>query len=145
MTSDTSPAQAAWLALFRAQTRARNAADAALKAAGLPPLEWYDVLWELERAMPGGLRPFELEKAVLLPQHGISRLTDRMVKAGMLTRLPCPDDKRGFRLIPSPAGLKLRQDMWRIYGPVISGFWEPGLSVDEQAELARLLGAAGRP
>ena len=35
--------------------------EGALKAEGLPPLAWYEVLAELERA--GGLRPFALEEA----------------------------------------------------------------------------------
>ena len=39
-----------WAALARAHNRALNHIEHALKEAGLPPLEWYDVLWELEQA-----------------------------------------------------------------------------------------------
>ena len=57
--------------------RASNGVIAAVaadgKAAGFPPLEWYDVLWELERDPEGGLRPFELEGRLLLLRNTICR------------------------------------------------------------------------
>ncbi|NRB19441.1 MAG: winged helix-turn-helix transcriptional regulator [Rhodobacteraceae bacterium] len=138
----TSP-DATWIALFRAQKRARAAIDLALKSAELPPLEHYDVLWALEQALPQGLRPFELEQAVLLPQHGISRLTSQMIKQDLLTRLPCADDKRGFRLVPTAAGLRLRQQMWQIYQPVITQFFGPQLAPEEIITLMQLLNRSG--
>ncbi|TLP69209.1 MarR family transcriptional regulator [Parasedimentitalea maritima] len=143
MTNPNSPATASWIALFRAQKRARTAIDNALNSANLPPLEQYDVLWALEQAMPLGLRPYELEQAVLLPQHGISRLTSQMVKQDLLVRLPCPDDKRGFRLVPSDSGLLLRQRMWQIYQPIITEFFQAKLAPDEVQELMQLLCRTG--
>ena len=139
MNQTTPSTSATWIALFRAQKRARAAIDAALKAADLPPLEQYDVLWSLEQALPHGLRPFELEQAILLPQHGVSRLTSHMVKQGLLDRVPCPDDKRGFRLLPTKAGQQLRQEIWEVYQPVISGFFDTHLSQDERQTLTQLL------
>ena len=53
-------------------TRAIEAVEARLKAADLPPLGWYDVLLELEKAGEAGLRPFELQARLLLPQYGVS-------------------------------------------------------------------------
>ena len=93
--------------------------------------------------MPKGLRPFELESSVLLPQHGISRLTSQMVKQNLLSRLTCADDKRGFRLIPTETGLQLRQRMWAVYQPVIKRFFGEQLSVDEIRTLMPLLNRSG--
>ena len=39
-----------WVRLMKAQQGALAAIERDLKAAALPPLAWYDVLWELERA-----------------------------------------------------------------------------------------------
>ncbi|PCJ10049.1 MAG: MarR family transcriptional regulator [Rhodobacteraceae bacterium] len=143
MAQTTTPAVSTWIALFRAQKRARSAIDAALKSANLPPLEQYDVLWALEQALPEGLRPFELEQSVLLPQHGISRLTTQMATQDLLTRLPCSDDKRGFRLVPTSTGLQLRQDMWQVYQPVIKIFFGPQLNQEDIQNLTQLLNRSG--
>ncbi|MCC7348877.1 MAG: MarR family transcriptional regulator, partial [Variibacter sp.] len=70
----------AWARLVRVQQGLLAAVEADLKAAGFPPLAWYDALLELSRAPEGRLRPLELEKAMLLPQYGMSRLVDRLVR-----------------------------------------------------------------
>ena len=62
------PVVLAWARLMKAQRVALARVEAGLKRAGLPPLAWYDVLLELERAGKAGLRPFELERALLLEQ-----------------------------------------------------------------------------
>ena len=51
----------AWARLLKAERLALARVEAALKQAGLPPLAWYDVLLELERAGETGMRPFELD------------------------------------------------------------------------------------
>ena len=61
----------AWARLTKAQHQALTAVEQALSAAKLPPLAWYDVLLELERA-GGSLRPFELEREMLLAQYNLS-------------------------------------------------------------------------
>ena len=47
------PVTRAWIGLNRARDRVLGAIEHDLKAAGCPPLAWYDVLLELSRA-PGG-------------------------------------------------------------------------------------------
>ena len=70
----------AWARLVRAEQTVLGRIEAALKAADLPPLSWYDVLLELGRAEDGRLRPLELERRTLLAQYNASRLIDRMEK-----------------------------------------------------------------
>ncbi len=130
----------AWAGLWRAQGRILGAVESALKAAGLPPLTWYDVLIELERAGDEGLRPFELERAILLPQYGLSRLLDRIEGDGYLQRLPCPDDRRGLNIVITSEGRALRKRMWPVYGKAIKDNLEDKLSDAELAELDGLLG-----
>src|SRR6478736_9230148 len=76
----------AWIGLMRAQQRLLGQIEADLKLAGLPPLGWYDVLWELVRSPQGRLRPFEIEERTLLAQYNLSRLIDRLENAGLVQR-----------------------------------------------------------
>lgn len=134
---------AAWISLFRAQKRAMESAEQAMKRAGLPPLAWYDVLLELEKAGPAGLRPYELERQLLLPQYGLSRLTDRLVKAGLLEKIPCPEDGRGHILAVTADGLEMRQRMWAVYAPVIDACISGRLKKKEMKALATYLDKIG--
>src|SRR5215471_13976414 len=109
----------AWARLMKAQQLALGIIEQDLKAAGLPPLVWYDVLLEVERAGGEGLRPFELERAMLLAQYNLSRLIDRMVAAGLVERRPCDDDGRGHKVAVTDAGRAMRRRMWPVYARAI--------------------------
>jgi len=132
-------AVAAWARLVRAEQIVLEKIEAALKGADLPPLSWYDVLLELSRAEGGRLRPLELEQRTLLAQYNASRLIDRMEKAGLVERLPHPEDGRGQLVAITTEGRALQKRMWRVYGPAISTHVEAKLRPAEAVELARLL------
>src|SRR5439155_15898491 len=85
----------AWARLMRVQQGLLVAVEKDLKAAGFPPLAWYDALLELARAPRGELRPLELERHMLLPQYSTSRLVDRLAEAALVERKTCPVDGRG--------------------------------------------------
>lgn len=129
----------AWTRLVRARDRVLGGIEAELKAAGFPPLAWYDVLLELRRAAPAGLRPFQLEARMLLPQYGVSRLADRIEAAGYLRRTPAPEDGRGQVLRISPAGRRLLARMWPAYAAAIERHLGARLPEAEAAALAGLL------
>ena len=57
-----------------------------LKAAGLPELAWYDVLWALERAPRGRLRMHELADNTVISRSNLTRLVDRLEAALLVTR-----------------------------------------------------------
>lgn len=127
----------AWTRLLRAQRVTLAAVEGDLKAAGLPPLGWYDVLWELVRAA-GPLRPLELEARLLLAQHNVSRLLDRMEAAGLVARAPFAGDGRGQVVEVTPAGRAMQERMWAVYGPAIGRHVADRLG-PEAATLAALL------
>ena len=129
----------AWARLIRAQQAVLAAVEAELKAAGFPPLGWYDVLLELTRK-DAALRPFTLEQELLLAQYNLSRLLDRLEKAGYIERRPCPDDGRGQVVAISAAGRALVKRMWPTYRAAIARHVGSKLSEDEAARLAALLG-----
>ena len=68
--------------LMRSQRRIFDAIEQELKQAGLPPLGWYDVMLELDRAEEGRLRPFEIEQRTLFAQPNLSRMMDRLERRG---------------------------------------------------------------
>jgi DNA-binding MarR family transcriptional regulator len=136
-------ATAAWIRLMRIQTRVLGAVEQDLKRAGFPPLSWYDVLLELSRATMGALRPVELEKQVLLPQYGLSRLIDRLVEAGLVRRKVCEVDKRGLVVEITEAGRELQKKMWNAYSAAIERHIGSKLSDADAAKLAALLDRLG--
>lgn len=128
-----------WTRLVRAKDMAMAGVERALKRASLPPLAWYDVLLELERAGDEGLRPYELERAMLLAQYNLSRLIDRIEAAGYVKRQACQEDGRGQRVLITPAGRSLRQTMWPIYRQAIHDHVTRHISGEEASLLASAL------
>ena len=129
----------AWVRLVRARHKVVNAVEADGKDAGVLPMEWYDVLWELERA-PEGRRPFELEQRLLFAQYNLSRLIERMVEAGMVRRSPCAEDKRGHVLTITELGRKQRKATWPVYARSVNKHLGDKLTEAEAEKLAALLG-----
>lgn len=125
---------------MRAHSIAMSKVEGALKAAKLPMLSWYDVLLELERAGDDGLRPYELEKQLLLPQYGMSRLLSRIEKAGYIERLDCEEDGRGQVVMITDSGRSIKQEMWPIYAEAVQSAIGEKLSREEAVTLFELLG-----
>lgn len=113
------PAVRAWARLERAHRSALGIVEARLARAGLPDLAWYDVLLELERAGPDGLRSFQLQAALLFQQYNLSRLVDRLVTAGHVAKAPSAEDGRGLVLTITRSGRALRRRIWPVYAAAI--------------------------
>ena len=129
----------AWARLVKAERVVLAAVEADLKAAGFPPLGWYDVALELRRA-ERALRPVEIEARMLIAQPNMSRLLDRMVSAGYVARLPCADDKRGHEISLTDSGQELLRQMWPAYRAAIQRHVGARLSEGETEALAGALG-----
>jgi DNA-binding MarR family transcriptional regulator len=129
----------AWTRLIRAQQAVLAAVEHDLKAAGFPPLAWYDALLELSRA-EAGLRPFALEQELLLAQYNLSRLLDRLEHAGYVERRTCPEDGRGQIVAITASGRALIKRMWPTYRSAIARHVGAKLSEDDATRLAALLG-----
>jgi DNA-binding MarR family transcriptional regulator len=130
----------AWARLMRAQQLVLASIERDLKAARLPPLVWYDVLLEVERAGEAGLRPFELERAMLLAQYNLSRLIDRIEHAGYVERRSCEDDGRGQLVAITDRGKAIRRKMWPVYARAIEAAVGRHLSPKQAEALDDLLG-----
>lgn len=130
---------AAWARLVRVETRILARVHQELRRAKLPPLAWYDVLLELHRSGRAGLRQVEIERETLLPKHNLSRLVDRMERAGAVRRTECPGDKRSNRVVITSDGRKLLRRMWPVYGAVLREDLESRLSAREISSLEAIL------
>lgn len=129
----------AWARLVRAQQSALKSVETALKSAGFPPLAWYDVLLELERAADGRLRPRDIQKHMLLERYSVTRLVERMEKDGLVDRLGCADDGRGAVVRITQKGRRLRRKMWPVYADAIDNAFAARFGEDELETLSGLL------
>jgi DNA-binding MarR family transcriptional regulator len=133
----------AWARLLGTQQLALRSVEHALRKAQLPPLAWYDVLLELERAGKPGLRPFELQSATLLAQYNLSRLLDRLEQQAYVERRECKQDGRGQVIIATEAGRAMRKQMWPVYAAAIKAAFADHLSSRQLASLDEILGTLG--
>ena len=130
----------AWRALITAHAAAVGGIERGLLEAGLPPLSWYDVLLELSAAPGCRLRMHELASAVVLSRSGLTRLVDRVEKAGLLRREPDPADGRGSFAVLTDEGLRMRQKMWPVYARGIAEHFGAHVSDEEAEVLSKALG-----
>lgn len=105
----------------------------------MPALAWYDVLLELERSGGNGLRPFELERAMLLEQYNLSRLLARIESAGFIERQACDGDGRGQIIKITDDGRKQRRKMWPIYALAIESAIGTKLAETEISQFDEIL------
>ncbi len=127
----------AFVRLVRAQRCVVLGIERAVKDAGFPPIEWYDVLWELEREGPS--RPRDVQDRLLFPQSNLSRLLDRMEASGLVRRNTCREDGRGQIVAITDQGKDLRKRMWKVHAAAIQDGIGAHLSDREAAQLAKLL------
>lgn len=136
------PTEKAWIGLIRAQQLLLERVESRLKKAGFPPLAWYDVLLELSRDPAKGLRQFEIGPRVLLSKYNLSRLLDRLEKAGLVRRMACDTDGRGNVLVITQAGLRLKNAMWPVYADAIQnllGEFLPAAQIRQLDEITAAL------
>ncbi len=131
----------AWAVLLTAHATLIARIEDALAAAGLPALDWYDVLWELEKA-EGTLRMHDLARRVVLSRSNLTRLADRLEDAGLVARQDCAEDGRGYDLVLTRAGRAMRRKMWPVYEAEIDRVFSRHVTADEARAIGEALGRA---
>ena len=84
----------AWESLFRAQHEVFTEISDDFRDSGLAQAE-YDVLLTVTRAPGMTARLRDVTSLMLVSQPSVSRLVDRMVSRGLVTKCADPDDGRG--------------------------------------------------
>jgi len=130
------PRQRAWARFVTAQALLLERIESAFAEAGLPPLAWYDVLWILENEAHGRLRMHDLARKAVVSRSNVTRLTDRMEKAGLVARSDCPEDGRGTVCELTARGRALRAKMWPVYRKQIDALFGRHLAGREAEAMA---------
>lgn len=127
----TRPSTSAWTLFLTLHAVVIDAIGKRLAEAGLPPLDWYDALWALERAPHRRLRMHEFERWMVISRSNITRLVDRLEAAGLVRRERADDDRRSAFAVLTAEGLRMRHRMWAVYGSAIDSLFHAHLSDDE--------------
>jgi DNA-binding MarR family transcriptional regulator len=94
----------AFPALLRAHAAVLHGLERDMEAETGLPLSWYEVLLHLNQAPERRLRIQDLATRVVLSRSRVSRLTDDMVRAGLVERQSDPADGRGCFAAVTSAG-----------------------------------------
>lgn len=130
---------AAWRAFLEAHAQLVDVLARELKDEQDLPLSWYDVLVHLSEAPDRSLRMQELAEAVLLSKSGLTRLVDRMQRAGLVERAACPSDRRGTFARLTDHGMQVLRDAAPTHVRGVEHHFASHLDDEEAALLERLM------
>lgn len=128
-----------WAYLLRTYNKVLKSIKNDLKRENLPPLEWYDVLWCLEREGNYQLRLSDLAEKVDLEKYSVTRLVDKLIEEKLIEKVPCEDDKRGSYAVLTDKGKKLRKKIWSIYKDSIQEHFGSKISYEDGLTLINIL------
>lgn len=101
----------AWGVLTRTHAAIVQRLQEALAASDFPPLPWYEVLATVAEQPEQRMKMGELAEALVITRGGLTKLVDRLVKAGLLERTFCETDRRVSYATLLPAGSDLLDEM----------------------------------
>jgi DNA-binding MarR family transcriptional regulator len=131
--TDRRLAVAAWESLFRAQHEVFGEISADFVDDDLSQAE-YDVLLTVTRGDQNAARLRDVTANMLISQPSVSRLVDRMVARGLITKCPDPRDGRGALVRATDAGMSAFRRIATRHGQAIA----ERMSVLTDDELAQL-------
>ena len=132
--SDKTLAVDAWESLFRAQVSVLRQLNVEFPSAELSFNE-YDVLFNLSTQPGRRLRIRDLNRFLLLTQPSVSRLVDRLVQGGLVTKENDPDDGRGTIVTLTDEGYTLYRRVAAVHAKSISNRVGGALDADEMRQL----------
>ena len=112
------------------------ATKAALAQGDFPPLPWYEVLATLAEAPEQRLKMGELAERLVITRGGLTKLVDRLVKAGLLERTFCETDRRVSYATLCRAGADLLEEMRPVVVAELKVAFVSKLS-DDEADVLR--------
>jgi DNA-binding MarR family transcriptional regulator len=133
------PHREAWIAMTRTHAAVSGRLQEALTTAGLPPLAWFEVLATLDRAPERRMKMGELAEALVITRGGLTKLVDRLIKAGLLERTFCETDRRVSYATPLPAGVELLEEMRPVVRGELAVAFSSNLTVEQAEELQATL------
>ena len=139
-----------WGALLKVHAALVPRLDRELQETHRLPLTWYDVLLELNSAPDRRLTMGQLGSVAAVSRTRVSRVVDELVRAGLVTREPNPDDGRSAFAALTPAGRAALREAAPTYLAAVQREFADHLTAREAETLSRALrkvltaGASGR-
>ena len=127
----------AWESLFRAQVALMRRFQRD-DVWGPLTIREYDVLFTLSGCPGGAARLRELGEGSLLSQPSLSRMVERLERAGLVVRGPVEGDARGVLVTLTPAGSQMQREIGRRHVRSIRQLVGGALDSDELATLRNL-------
>lgn len=129
----------AWGSLARTHAAVSLRLQDALAQGDFPPLAWYEVLAAVAEAPEQRMRMGDLAEALVISRGGLTKLVDRLVKAGLLERTYHETDRRVSYATLLPAGINLLSEMRPVIVGELDLAFSANLSVEEANELRSTL------
>lgn len=129
------PHAEAWTALCHAHAAVTGRLQESLTDAGLPPLAWYEVLDAVAQAEGQRLKMGDLATALVISRGGLTKLVDKLVKAGLLERAFCETDRRVSYAVLTRSGEKVLEEMRPVVLAELRAAFAKSLSVRQAAAL----------
>jgi DNA-binding MarR family transcriptional regulator len=127
-----------WLRLLTCSSLIEGEVRARLREAFATSLPRFDLLAQLDRA-PEGLTMGELSSRLMVSNGNVTGLTDALVREGLVSREPEPEDRRSLRIRLTETGKRSFDAMTPTHEQWIDRMMA-GLSRAEMAHLLELLG-----
>lgn len=138
LSSPSPEALAAWRVFFECALALPDILDAELEAAVDLPFRWYDVLVHLEEAGHGAPMN-EVASRILASKSGLTRVIDKMEKAGVVRRERPEEDRRVVLVLITEEGLATLHRARRVHRDGIRRHFTEHLTPAELRTLARTL------
>jgi DNA-binding MarR family transcriptional regulator len=129
----------AWGALTRTHAAIVGRLQEALAASDFPPLPWYEVLATVADAPEQRMKMGELAEAMVITRGGLTKLVDRLIKAGLMERTFCETDRRVSYATLLPAGHDLLDEMRPVVIAELKTAFAANLSDRQAGELRNTL------
>jgi DNA-binding MarR family transcriptional regulator len=127
-----------WVSMLRVHNAVVSQVDAELQEKHNLPLSSFEALLHLSHQPEQRMRLSALAESVVLTQSAISRLIDRLEKAGWVRREPYPGDGRGAYAVLTAEGLALVREVEVTHLAAVRAHFLDYLTDEERATLARV-------
>ncbi len=129
---------AAWRGLLRVHAEVTRELDVQLRAEHGLSVSSYEVLLFLGQAEDRRLRMADIADRVLLSRSGLTRLCDRLVELGYVTRSSAEGDGRGLYATLTPVGAEKLEAAGRSHRAAVRALFLDRLPGADQDALARI-------
>jgi DNA-binding MarR family transcriptional regulator len=128
-----------WGLFFEAYEGIQRRLDRELRAEVNLPDGWLEVLLRIGRT-PGQAVPMtQLAEMVLFSSGGFTKLADRMEKADLIHRAPCPTDRRSLLATLTPEGQRVLDQALAVHVPGIQRHVIDRLDAAQRQQLEQIL------